>query len=589
MKRKIISRLSACVAVLICFSVAFNSTVIAAEITPDSLDVDSIEIIERHGIVEGSSYQLTAEIMPENTIASAVKWSSSNPSVIYCTDDGRITGISAGKYADITCKAKFGSESDKIRVYCVESTGSPVESGFENIFTPIFAEPNSLKVVAWYFDLYTVMRFWVINIFPALKLLAPSATTVDANELIFFNSKCTVLGKYGSYAYITFDNGSGERDGFVKYARLSNPPEGFLKLSAKNMDVWGNNWPNPDKKLTSNYKGNNKIDWDVADESIVSFNEETGQVTGLKPGKTTITATVDGMSYECIIHSLYRWPQTWKTKTNCNTNLYRADTSEYVITNYMPEGTLFEVFGDNSTSDGWAYGRATINGTYYWGYVPIDKVSVKGTVSQYRNLNWLWPVSTGEGQTKANYISSPYGKRDTSSGMHKGMDITTGTPGEIAGYNVVSAFEGTVSYISTDPDSGTGYCVAVRSKTTDPISGKKLVAIYMHLNEEPIVQFGQSVSKGTTLGYVGNTGSTSTGYHLHFEANNRNVSIGDGGTIRNYYANLINPLFFFTTYRNNYIIGTKDDKEDNDDKIIINSGSDAVAKYYGAYWYGDDT
>ncbi len=576
------------IVLLVCFCVVFNSVSVFALVTPDFLNVDDIEIIERHGIVEGSTYQLKAELMPENTLESAVKWSSSNPSVISCTDDGKITGISAGGYADITCKATFGSESDIIRVYCVESIGSPVKSGFEKIFTLIYAAPTVSRVVAWHFDFASIVKFLAEKIFPAMKLLTSSTTTVNANEFMIFSSKCDVLGRYNSYAYITFDNGNGERDGFVKYSRLSNTPKGFLELSAKNINVWGDNQTYSDKKLTTDYNGKSKIDWDVADESVVSFNKKTGQVIGLKPGKTTITATVDGMTGTCTVHSLYQWPQSWKTKTNCDTKLYLADTSEYKASKSMPKGTAFEVYGDNGTSDGWAYGKATINGTVSWGYVPIDRVSVKGTISQYRNLNWLWPVSSKEGQTKANYISSPYGKRDTSTGMHKGMDITTGTPGEIAGYDVVSAFEGKVAYIGTDPNSKTGYCIAIRSEKVDPVSGEKVVAIYMHLNQKPIVQFGQSILKGQKIGYVGNTGSTSTGYHLHFEANNRNVSIGDGGTIRNYYANLINPLFFFTNYSNNYIIGTRDDKKGNDDKIIIDSGSDAVSKYYGAYWYGDD-
>lgn len=587
MKSKATFKTTAFLALAICFCMVFNSGSVFAAVTPDFLDVDSIEIIERHGIVEGAKLKLTAEIMPENTSESAVKWSSSNPAVISCTDDGIITGVSAGGYADITCKAKFGSESDKIRVYCVESTGSAVKSGFSNLITLIYAEPSPLKVVAWHFDILSLYMEIFKTLGPALGIIMPSLTVTDANEFMIFMSKCEVLGKYGSYAYITFDNGGEERDGFVKYSKLTNPPEDFLQLSAKCMDVWGNGYVNTNKKLTSDYKG--EIEWKVEDESIVSFNEETGQVVGLKPGKTKIIAAADGMTEECVIHSLYRWPQTWETATNCGTSLYAVGATEYTHIRDMPESTPFEVYGDNGTSDGWASGYATINGVRYWGYVPIGHVSTKGTISQYRNLNWSWPVSEREGQTKANYISSPYGRRDASTGMHKGMDITTGTPGEIAGYDVVSAFEGTIAYISTNPNNETGYCVAVRSETTDPISGKYLVAIYMHLDQKPTVSRGQSISKGEKIGYVGNTGSTSTGYHLHFEANNRNVSIGDGGTIRNYYANLINPLFFFTNYSNNYIIGTKNDKEGNDDKIIIDSGSAAVLKYYGAYWYGDDT
>ena len=601
MKRKTAFKISSFTALLLCFCMVLNSGSVFAVVSSDFLNVDSIEIIERHGIVEGSSYDLSAEIMPENTIESAVKWSSSNPSVISCTDDGVITGLSAGKYADITCKAKFGSESDKIRVYCVESTGSSVKSGFDSIYTPIFAAPKVSNVVAWYFNLFPLIRDMLMLIIRVSAILNIPLTTVNANELIFFDTKCTVLGKYDSYAYITFDNGSGERDGFVKYTRLTNPPEGFLKLSANNMDVWGNGYVNTNKKLTSNYKGKNKVHWDVADESIAEINKETGQVTGKKPGKTTITATVDGMTAECTIHSLYRWPQTWKTKTNCNTNLYRADTSEYVITNYMPKGTVFEVFGDNGTSDGWAYGCATINGTYYWGYVPIDKVSVKGTISQYRNLkttlngarvSWLWPVgNTKKGvaqEATATYVSSPYGWRELEgdgSDMHKGIDITTGIPEQIKGYDVVSTCAGKVVYVGNDKNSPYGYCLSVRSDEKDPITGLYYVVTYMHLNSLPIVRTNDYVAANQVLGYVGNTSSSpGMGYHLHFEINCKNSPLKDGSGTRNSYDNLINPIFIFV---DKCEIGEEKDKREG--KIIINQGSDAVALYRGAYWYGDNT
>lgn len=209
--RKTICKNTAFCALLLCFCIVFNSGSVFAAVSPDSLNVDSIEIIERHGIVEGSSYYLSAEIMPENTLKSMVEWSSSNPDIITCTADGRITGVSAGGYADITCSERFGSAKDIIRVYCVESTGSPVKSGFDSIYTPIYAAPKVSKIVAWYFDIFSIFREFLSIVFSSMKFLNTSPTSVYANELIFFNSKCEVLGKYGSYAYITFDNGTGEK------------------------------------------------------------------------------------------------------------------------------------------------------------------------------------------------------------------------------------------------------------------------------------------------------------------------------------------------------------------------------------------
>lgn len=440
----------------------------------------------------------------------------------------------------------------------------------------------------------------VLNILvPAFKYLTIPGTVTDANEIALFSTKCEVRGRYKSYAYIALENETGERDGFVKYNKLKNTSGGFLTISATNMDVWGNGWANPDKKLTSNYKGKNKVHWDVADESIAEINEETGQVTGKKPGKTTIIATVDGMTATCTVHSLYRWPQTWSTKTNSNTSLYRADTSEHKESRYLASGTPFEVYGDNGTSDGWAYGRATINGNDFWGYVPIDKVSVKGTISQYRNLkttlngarvSWLWPVrDTKKGvpqESTATYVSSPYGWRNLgNSSMHKGIDITTGKEGQIEGYDVVSTCAGKVVYVGYDSTSDYGYCLSVRSDEKDPITGMNYVVTYMHLNSPPIVERWDDVVVGQILGYVGNTNSDpNMGFHLHFEINCKNSPLNDGSETRKSYDNLINPIFIFV---DKCEIGEVKDKREGN--IIINQGSDAVSKYRGAYWYGDNT
>lgn len=550
------------VALVVCFCVVFNSVSAFASVTPDLLDVENIEIIERHGIIEGSSYQLEAEILPENTLKSAVKWSSSKPSVISCTDDGIITGISAGGYANITCKAKFGSENDKIRVYCVESIGEPVKSGFNNIITPIFAAPDSLTVVAWYFDWFSVFRDFVVAIFPVIKMLNIPTTVADANELMFFASKCTVLGKYDSYAYITFDNGNGERDGFVKYSRLSNAPNDFLELSSKTINVWGDGVAYSDKKLITDYNGKGQMVWKVSDENIIDFDDKTGQITGLKPGRVIITATVDGMKETCTVHSLYKWPQSWKTKTNCDTKLYLVEGTEYKASRSMQQGTVFEVFGDNGTSDGWAYGKATINGTACWGYVPIDKVSTKNTISFYNNLNWGYPLKNEE----YNYLYSPFAPRSSQGDEHRGMDINEKSDqADIEGQPLVAAFDGVVKEAKYNSSAGNYVCITSKHDT-DTVTGEKIIAIYMHMQYLPLVSKGDVVEKGKTiLGYAGNTGG-STGSHLHFEANNKNAVVDD--EIRKSYTYTINPIYFYM-----------------DRKFAFNNGCSAAENGYGFYWY----
>ncbi len=63
MKRNASRKILFLTAILLCFCIIFNSGSAFAAVTPVFLDVDSIEIIERHRIVEGKTYSLSAEII----------------------------------------------------------------------------------------------------------------------------------------------------------------------------------------------------------------------------------------------------------------------------------------------------------------------------------------------------------------------------------------------------------------------------------------------------------------------------------------------------------------------------------------------
>lgn len=556
LSKKTFSKLAAFVSMLMCFLIIFNSGAVAVESNRDFLDVDSITISDRHGIVEGKTSQLEAVITPENTVASAVAWSSSNPSVVSCTEDGVIKGISAGGYADIVCKAKFGNAQDKIRIYCVESIGDFIECDFKGYFNYFYAEPSNTKPIALHFNYMMLLRdfFKYFSDFWGLFSLALSVK----NEFSFSGGKCYILGKYGSYAYIAFGSDGVTRDGFIKYTKLEDSAGIFLNLSPTDMDVWGNGKTYDNKKLTTKYKGD--ITWTVGDDEIISFDPTTKQVVGLKPGTTTITATADGVSQTCIVHSLYRWPQIWETKTNRDTSLYNAKGFEYQAYKAMPEGKPFTVYGDNGTSDGWAYGNIT--GTNYWGYVPVSHVSTKNTISFYANLGWDYPLANKD----YNLIYSPFAPRRSKNDEHRGIDINEkANQADIEGQKLVAAFDGIVK--DAGFDSSAGYFVCITSNNdTDPVTGEKIIAIYMHMRDLPLVSAGDEVIKGGTLvGYAGNTGG-SDGSHLHFEANNKNAVVDD--KIRRSYTDTINPIYFYM-----------------DREFEFNNTCSAATEGYGFYWY----
>ncbi len=239
----------------------------------------------------------------------------------------------------------------------------------------------------------------------------------------------------------------------------------------------------------------------------------------------------------------------------------------------VPNNWNFYVKGDDGTDDGWAYGYANYKGEERWGFVKINNISTKGTVSQYNNMGWTWPLK----DPSINFISSPYAPRSDSTAStihHRGMDLTTGTPGEIKGEPIVAAYSGTVKTIRTNIDS-CGHCISISSDSVDPVTGERIAMIYMHMQSEPaysndrLIKRGDRVNAGTEIGKVGRSNggtSSSMGYHLHFETNNKNAGVGDSG--RSNFVNTINPIYF---YKN------KD--------ITLSEICEAYSNNYGAYWY----
>ena len=583
---------------VLCVALLINTTAFAIKTQPNS-DVESISIFPMYGILEGQTRQMSATVDANGSFFNSVEWSSSNPNAISCTEDGKIQGLIAGESATITCKAKWGSVKDKIKVYCAEKIPSPVKCTPKNIYTTIYAQPATGM---WSGTIFSLPKFFDIIARVFYWMLIP----MNFAEAVAFNSKLTVYGRIKNYAYVRY--GDPEVfDGFVKYTSLSQSIDGFLELSAEDIDIWADDITYTSKKLTTSYSGN--FEWIVGNEDYVYFNKTTGQLIGKNAGvgkNVTITAKADGMTKICTIHLLYKWPQEWKTKTNKDTNLYKAEGNGYTKTTFLPKGREFVVRGDCGTNSGWAYGYYSIGETNYWGYIPIADASTKGTISQYNNLkttlqngekvSWIWPVrdvKNGATQTtRARYISSPYGWRDTDPARHKGVDITNGVSSNsdfansVDGYEVISAFAGKVVFVH---DNSTGYkscgnCVAIRSNEKDPVTGKYYVAIYMHLKSVPIVGMYADISANQKIGYVGNTGN-SGGSHLHFEVNNQNLSYGqtinyeDNPDKEMVFGSVINPLFFYMNYY---------DLPDNSPyKIIVNPDC-AAMKYRKPLWYGDD-
>ena len=559
---------------LLCFSPIFNITAFAGNILPQDSE-EKLTVVRQCGVLPGESIQLEARRGGE--ITKAVTWFSSNPSAISCSASGVITGLKAGKSSDITCK--YNNETITMTVYCVEKLSNTPGVYFDSFFVSVYAQPDSGTVAHTY-----------VNFVPLLRTLLLALTLIDQQSVYFgLLNKCRLYGWVGDYAYIRFGK-ELQYDGFVNGARIMNDAHGMLKISQTNMIVWANGVADPENKLTSN---KDYARWTVNDAQVATYNPSNGQVIGLKPGRTTIEAEADGFKKICYVYSLYKWPVEWTGMLIDGDYLYRLSANEFYSDVMLTKGSKFTVYGDTGSSDGYAYG-CTEEGR--WGFVPISEISTKGTISQYRNLGWIWPVrdvkNNATQTVKARYITSPYGWRDSNPIKHKGIDITNGISSAeypddcVNGYEVVSAFAGKVVFVHDNNEyySSCGNCVAIRSNTVDPITGKYYVAVYMHLKTAPIVGVYSDVLANQKIGYVGDTGN-SGGSHLHFEVNNQNLSYGqkiyynDNPKKEMVFGCNINPMFFYMDY---YYLSENDPR-----KITINPYCSAM-EYRKPLWYGDD-
>ncbi len=532
---------------------------------PDAILIDELTIVPNQAILEGQVIQMQVEEFKEWVLFGSVEWSSSRPDIISCTKDGEIEGLKQGK-ATITVKAKVGDASDSITVYCAKKLKKTVSSGISRIVKYTCRTPFILN--------YQMVHFHI--------------------PMVFSTGKLDVMGTYGSFYYVEFTRGGKPYSGFIPQNWMPEDlvsNEVFTQLSTYTLNVYVG-MEKEQYKVTTDYKGT--VDWVVSDENIIEFNETTGKVKGKSPGIATISATVGEKTLVCTVHSIYIWPQEWTGKALKNTYVYKSRGMSYeATTSPLALGDGFTVKGDMGKDSSWVYG---VSESGDWGFIPINHLASKGTISQYNGLGWLWPVrdvKNGINQTlKARYITSPYGWRDDKPIKHKGIDITNGISSKkdlaksADGYEVVSAFAGKVIYVY-DISSGyksCGNCVAIRSNEKDPITGKYYVAIYMHLKSKPNVTRNQNVSANTLLGYIGDTGN-SGGSHLHFEVNNQNLSYGETMNYENepekqiVFGCHINPLFFYMDYYNL--------PDDNPEKITINDTC-AAMRYRKPLWYGDD-
>ena len=158
--------------------------------------------------------------------------------------------------------------------------------------------------------------------------------------------------------------------------------------------------------------------------------------------------------------------------------------------------------------------------------------SMKDTMKEINNISFKNPLSD---KKKNGFYASPLGdypltitskfgprKLNGADDMHTGIDL--GAPG---GTKITAPSNGiVVDNAPTEASAGYGNFLAYLDE-----SGKMFMG-FAHMREPSPLQIGSKVTKGQTIGLVGNTGH-SFGDHLHFEV----VKRPDEKASKNYWAN----------------------------------------------------
>lgn len=375
----------------------------------------------------------------------------------------------------------------------------------------------------------------------------------------FPEADITILGEYkDTYYYVSYN---GTRGYIPKFFISGNIDYKYILLNKRHLVVYQQE--NKSVKISEkNVSGT--ADWKISDTSIAGITKDGEKCTvkGKKTGVATVTASMGGVTEKCYVCVVDKWKYGWKTQTVAEAQLYNfpAKPKEAVAT--LPKGTTVTVYGDCQSANKYCYVKYNNGSKDVWGFVHIRYLFNKGKyMDEYTAFDWEYPLDK-----KYIHLSSYYGQRDrTDVPKHMGIDVfhedmENFTSIEDA-VELKAVADGKIEYVNTEltTKKAQGYCVAIKTNDIDPITGKNLIVIYMHLLEKPNFQVGQIIEKGKPIGKVGNTPNVP--YHMHLEITNHGDVWGNRS-----FKNSVNALLFYPD---------------------IKFTTDQVSSWYGMYWSGD--
>lgn len=218
---------------------------------------------------------------------------------------------------------------------------------------------------------------------------SPFSSIID---ILFMKDKVTVLSNSEFYSYVKTENGT---KGYVFSGLLTSGSGGFQ------ISEYLNIYKGKSKKISvEGISDTTSLSWSIGDNSIISFNVETREVIGLKPGTTTITAR-DGLfkASTCTVTIINKWQETESATANKQVTIKKAPGNTYRNIITVPKGTVMVARGDMADGSGWIY--ISTKDESYWGFIKLsDFPGIDYLMTEYHYYDIGFDKRFGSASTK---------------------------------------------------------------------------------------------------------------------------------------------------------------------------------------------
>ena len=279
------------------------------------------------GIVEGSTYKLTATVLPENTTDSKnVSWSSNNEAVATVDANGNVTAKRAGT-AVITATSTNGKSAGC--TVTVEKKQIPVTEVRLSESTVGIVEGSTYKLTATVLPENTTDSknvSWSSN--------NEAVATVDANG--------NVTAKRAGTAVITATSTNGKSAGCTVTVEKKQIPVTEVRLSESTVGiVEGSTYKLTATVLPENTTDSKNVSWSSNNEAVATV-DANGNVTAKRAGTAVITATsTNGKTAGCTVTvSKKEIPITEISLDKSSATLTEGETTTLTAT-VLPENTTY--------------------------------------------------------------------------------------------------------------------------------------------------------------------------------------------------------------------------------------------------------